>query len=64
MWFNEYEVQDMETYIKDLNLSPEVKTALSWCLGITKVSDLEGLNYLTLQTDVLKIIMYLPLLMN
>ena len=47
MWFNEYEVQDMETYIKDLNLSPEVKTALSWCLGITKVSDLEGLNYLT-----------------
>lgn len=37
----------METYIKDLNLSPEVKTALSWCLGITKVSDLEGLNYLT-----------------
>lgn len=27
MWFNEYEVQDMETYIKDLNLSPEVKTA-------------------------------------
>ena len=47
MWFNEYEVQDMETYIKDLNLSPEVKTVLSWCLGITKVSDLEGLNYLT-----------------
>mgnify|MGYP002510809341 CR=1 FL=1 len=37
----------METYIKDLNLSPEVKTALSWCLQITKVSDLEGLNYLT-----------------
>ncbi len=37
----------METYIKDLKLSPEVKTALSWCLGITKVSDLEGLNYLT-----------------
>lgn len=37
----------METYIKDLNLSPEVKTALSWCLGIAKVSDLEGLNYLT-----------------
>ena len=29
----------METYIKDLKLSPEVKTALSWCLGITKVSD-------------------------
>ena len=38
----------METYIKDLKLSPEVKTALSWCLRITKVSDLEGLNYLTL----------------
>ena len=37
----------METYIKDLNLSPEVKTALSWYLHITKVSDLEGLNYLT-----------------
>ena len=37
----------METYIKDLKLSPEVKTALSWCLRITKVSDLEGLNYLT-----------------
>lgn len=37
----------METYIKDLKLSPEVKTALSWGLQITKVSDLEGLNYLT-----------------
>lgn len=37
----------METYIKDLKLSLEVKTALSWCLRITKVSDLEGLNYLT-----------------
>ena len=61
MWFNEYEVQDMEAYIKDLNLSPEVKTALSWCLGITKVSDLEGLKLSDiLQTDVLKIIMYLP----
>ena len=47
MWFNEYEVQDMETYIKDLNLSPEVKTDLSRCLGITKVSDIEELNYLT-----------------
>ena len=37
----------METYIKDLNLSAEVKTALSWTLQITKVSELEGLNYLT-----------------
>lgn len=38
----------METYIKDLNLSSEIKTALSWGLQITKVSELEGLNYLTL----------------
>lgn len=38
----------METYIKDLNLSSEIKTALSWSLQITKVSELEGLNYLTL----------------
>lgn len=37
----------METYIKDLNLSAEVKAALSWNLQITKVSELEGLNYLT-----------------
>lgn len=37
----------METYIKDLKLSPEVKTTLSWGVHITKVSDLEGLNYLT-----------------
>ena len=37
----------METYIKDLNLSPEAKTMLSWILKITKVSELEGLNYLT-----------------
>ncbi len=37
----------METYIKDLNLSAEVKAALSWTLQITKVSELEGLNYLT-----------------
>lgn len=37
----------METYIQDLSLSPEVKTALSWGLQITKVSELEGLNYLT-----------------
>lgn len=37
----------METYIKDLNLSPAVKTALSWGLQITKVSELKGLNYLT-----------------
>ena len=51
MWFNEYEVQDMETYIKDLNLSPEVKTALSWCLGITKVSDLEGLSITVAKAD-------------
>lgn len=37
----------METYIKDLKLSSEIKTALSWHLQITKVSELEGLNYLT-----------------
>ena len=37
----------METYIKDLNLSDGVKTALSWTLQITKISELEGLNYLT-----------------
>ena len=37
----------METYIKDLNLSEGIKTALSWTLQITKVSELEGLNYLT-----------------
>ena len=37
----------METYIKDLNLSAEVKAALLWSLQITKVSELEGLNYLT-----------------
>ena len=37
----------METYIKDLKLSEGVKTALSWTLQITKVSELEGLNYLT-----------------
>lgn len=37
----------METYIKDLILSSETKTALSWHLHITKVSELEGLNYLT-----------------
>ena len=35
----------METYIKDLKLSEGVKTALSWTLQITKVSELEGLNY-------------------
>ena len=39
--------QNMETYIKDLKLSPETKTFLSWTLKITKVSELEGLNYLT-----------------
>ncbi len=38
----------METYIKDLKLSPEVKTVLSKGLQITKVSELEGHNYLTL----------------
>lgn len=38
----------METYIKDLKLSPETKTALSWGAKITKVSELEGHNYLTL----------------
>ena len=37
----------METYIKDLKLSEGVKAALSWTLQITKVSELEGLNYLT-----------------
>lgn len=37
----------METYIKDLELSPATKAALSWTLQITKVSELEGLNYLT-----------------
>ena len=37
----------METYIKDLKLSEGAKTALSWTLQITKVSELEGLNYLT-----------------
>jgi len=34
-------------YIKDLELSPATKAALSWILQITKVSELEGLNYLT-----------------
>ena len=38
----------METYIDDLKLSQETKTALSRVLHITKVSELEGLNYLTL----------------
>lgn len=38
----------METYIKDLKLSPGTKTALSWGAQITKVSELEGHNYLTL----------------
>ena len=42
MWFNEYEVQDMETYIKDLNLSPEVKTALSWCFVSTSFRDYQS----------------------
>ena len=37
----------METYIKDLELSPATKAALSWTLQITKVSELKGLNYLT-----------------
>ena len=37
----------METYIDDLKLSPETKSALSWNIQITKVSELEGLNYLT-----------------
>ncbi len=37
----------METYIKDLELSPATQAALSWTLQITKVSELEGLNYLT-----------------
>ncbi|MCM1181636.1 MAG: hypothetical protein NC347_15390 [Clostridium sp.] len=37
----------METYIKDLNLSQETKTFLSWNMKITKLSELEGLNYLT-----------------
>ncbi len=37
----------METYIKDLELSQATKAALSWTLQITKVSELEGLNYLT-----------------
>lgn len=37
----------METYINDLKISPEAKTMLSWILKITKVSELEGLNYLT-----------------
>ena len=37
----------METYIKDLNLSSEIKLALR-NIHITKVSDLDGLNYLTL----------------
>lgn len=34
-------------HILNLNLSAEVKAALSWTLQITKVSELEGLNYLT-----------------
>lgn len=37
----------METYIKDLKLSQGTKTCLSWSMQITKVSELEGLNYLT-----------------
>ena len=37
----------MEIYIKDLKLSPSIKAALSLNLKITKVSELEGLNYLT-----------------
>ncbi len=37
----------METYIKDLKLSQGVKEVLTWTLHITKVSELEGLNYLT-----------------
>lgn len=37
----------METYIKDLKLSSETKTALLRGMQITKVSELEGLNYLT-----------------
>ena len=37
----------METYIKDLNLSSEIKLALR-NIHITKVSDLDGLDYLTL----------------
>ena len=37
----------MEIYIKDLKLSPSIKAALSSTLKITKVSELEGLNYLT-----------------
>lgn len=36
----------MEKYIKDLNLSPKVKSVLSWRLKITKVSEFEGHNYL------------------
>ena len=38
----------MEVYIKDLKLSEGTKTALSWGAQITKVSELEGLNYMTL----------------
>lgn len=37
----------METYIKDLKLSQGTKTCLAWSMQITKVSELEGLNYLT-----------------
>ena len=37
----------METYIKDLKLSQGTKIFLTWYMKITKVSELEGLNYLT-----------------
>lgn len=37
----------METYIEDLNLSQGTKICLAWWMKITKVSELEGLNYLT-----------------
>ena len=37
----------METHIKDLKLSEGAKNALAWTIQITKVSELEGLNYMT-----------------
>lgn len=37
----------MDTYIQELNISPNVKSALR-SIGFTKLSDLEGHNYITL----------------
>lgn len=42
----------MDTYIQELNISPDVKSALR-NIGFTKLSDLKGHNYITLAKNFL-----------